>query len=52
MKLKKEVSIIELWNGVGPKYKVTKRIPEFGITETRVFRTIEEAKLQLKKWLD
>ena len=46
-----EVSIIEIENKVGKKYKVTKRIPEMSVAETKVFRTKEDAKKQFEEWL-
>lgn len=50
-KLKKwEVSLIELSNGTR-KYKVTRRIPEMNVAETKIFSTIDEAKTQFEEWL-
>ena len=49
--MKKEISIIEIENDIGKKYKVTRRIPELSISETRVFRSKEEAKKQFDEWL-
>lgn len=46
-----EVTIIEVENDVGKKYKVTRRIPDMSIAETNLFRTKEEAKKQFDKWL-
>ncbi|MBW2992708.1 hypothetical protein KY345_05820 [Candidatus Woesearchaeota archaeon] len=46
-----EVSIIEVENSVGKKYKVTRRIPEMSIAETRIFRSKKEAKQQFDEWL-
>ncbi len=46
-----EVSIIELRNG-GKRYKVTRKIPELSVSETKVFPTKEEALEQFRKWLD
>ena len=48
---KKEVSIVELENHIGKKYKVTKRIPDLSVAETKVFRSKEEAKKQFDEWL-
>lgn len=45
-----EVSIKELENG-GKKYKVTRKLPEFSISETKVFVSKEDAKKQLEEWL-
>lgn len=46
-----EVSIVELHNGI-EKFKVTRRIPELSIAETKFFKTKEEAKKQFDKWLE
>ena len=46
-----KVTIIELENDIGKKYKVTRRIPEFSISETKVFNSKEKALKQLKEWL-
>lgn len=49
---KKEVSIIELENDIGKKYKVTKRVPEMPVAETKIFRSKEEARKQFEEWLE
>jgi|TARA_B100001964_G_C14213048_1_gene591388 hypothetical protein len=46
-----EVSIIELENGIGKKYKVTRRMSSLSIAETKVFRSKEQAIKQLEEWL-
>ena len=46
-----EVSIIELKNNAGRKFKVTRRIPELSVAETKFFRTKKEAKKQFDEWL-
>ena len=46
-----EVSIIEIENDIGKKYKVTRRIPEVSVAETKVFRSKEDAKKQFDEWL-
>jgi len=46
-----EISIIELRNGVGRKYKVTRRIPEMSISETKIFRSKQRAKEQFEEWI-
>ena len=46
-----EVSIIELKNNAGRKFKVTRRIPELSVAETKVFKTKKEAKKQFDEWL-
>lgn len=47
-----EVLIIEIENDVGKKYKVTRRVPEMSVAETKVFRSKEEAKKQFDEWLE
>lgn len=47
-----EVSIIELENDIGTKYKVTRRIPDMSVAETKIFSSKEEAKEQFNKWLE
>ena len=46
-----EASVIELKNGKGRKYKVTRRMPKMSVSETKVFKTREEAIKQLQEWL-
>jgi len=46
-----EVSIIELENSIGKKYKVTRKIPDMLVSETKVFRSKQEAKKQFDEWL-
>ena len=41
-----EVSIVDLKNNGDKKFKVTRRIPELSVAETKFFRTKEEAKKQ------
>ena len=48
----KEISIIELEDVLGKKYKVTKRIPELNVSETRVFRSKKLALRHFEKWLN
>jgi len=33
------------------KYKVTRRIPELSVAETKIFNSKEEAKQQFEEWL-
>ena len=47
-----EISIIELQNSKGKKYKVTRRLPELGISETRIFSSKNEAKQLFDEWLN
>lgn len=46
-----EISIIELANSIGRKYKVTRRLPGFSVSETKVFRNKDEAKKQFDEWI-
>ena len=46
-----EVSIVELKSNGTKKFKVTRRIPELSVAETKFFRTKEEAKKQFDEWL-
>ncbi len=47
-----EVSIMELENYIGKKYKVTRRLADMSVAETKVFRSKEEAKKQFDEWLE
>jgi hypothetical protein len=46
-----EVSIIELENHDSKKYKVTRRLPELCVAETKFFKTKREARKQFDEWL-
>jgi len=46
-----EISIMELQNHVGTKFKVTRRLPELLVSETKVFRSKIDAKKQIEEWL-
>ena len=46
-----EISIIELKNHKGKKFKVTRRYPELSVAETKVFRSKDKAKKQFEEWL-
>lgn len=46
-----EVSIIELQNHAGKKFKVTRRLPEMSVAETRVFAGKKKAKKLFNEWL-
>ena len=48
---KQEISILEIKNHKGKKYKVTKRVPGFYVAETKVFRSKKKAKKQFEDWL-
>jgi len=47
-----EVTIMELKNGTGKKYKVTRRLPEMSVAETGFFASKESALKQFKEWLN
>ena len=44
------VSIMELKEN-GKKFKVTRRIPELSVSETKLFKTKKKAKKQFDEWL-
>ena len=46
-----EITIMELRNGVEKKYEVTRRFPSLAVSETKLFRTREEARKQFDEWL-
>ena len=46
-----EVSIIELKKNGRKKYKVTRRMPDMSVAETRIFSSKEKAMKQLDEWL-
>jgi len=46
-----EVSIIALHNNGNTVYKVTRRLPEMTVAETKTFKTKEEAQNQFDEWL-
>jgi len=46
-----EVSLIELKNKIGKKYKVTRKLLHYPISETRIFKSKKNALKQFKKWL-
>ena len=46
-----EISILEYENHIGKKYKVTRRMPDLSVSETKVFISIEDAKKQVEEWL-
>ena len=47
-----EISIIELKNHKGKKFKVTRRYPELSVAETKLFKSKEKAKKQFEEWLE
>jgi len=46
-----EVSIIQFESNDGTTYKVTRRIPELNVSETKFFNSKEEAISQFQGWL-
>lgn len=46
-----EVSIMEIKEGDLLKYKVTRRLPEMAVAETKIFSSKEEALRQVNEWL-
>jgi len=46
-----EVSIIEFENHKGKKFKVTRRLPEMLVAETKIFKVKKKAKKQFDDWL-
>ena len=47
-----EISIFEYENDVGKKFKVTRRLPDMAVAETKIFESKEEAKKQVEDWLN
>ncbi|MEA2037805.1 MAG: hypothetical protein U9O94_09935 [Nanoarchaeota archaeon] len=48
---KGEISIIELKNNKGNKFKLTRRLPNLPVSETKFFRSKKKAKEQFDEWL-
>lgn len=46
-----EVSIIELKGSKRKRYKVTRRMPQLKVAETKVFISKKKALAQLQEWL-
>ncbi|MBR9683680.1 hypothetical protein GOV03_04020 [Candidatus Woesearchaeota archaeon] len=46
-----EVSIMELQDETGTKFKVTRRVTEASVAETKTFDSKEKAKNQFEEWL-
>lgn len=46
------VSISEYKKNEKSVFKVTRRIPELSVSETKIFNTKEEAKKQFEEWLN
>lgn len=51
MRKKWEVSIIQLQNNIGKKFKVTRRLSEMSVAETKIFKNKKRAKKQFDEWL-
>jgi len=47
-----EISFIELQSPLGKKFKVTRRLPNLLVAETKVFRSKKKAKKQFDDWLE
>lgn len=45
-----ELTLIELDDGRGTLYKVTRRLPEMTVAETRTYRTRAAALRKLREW--
>jgi len=46
-----EISILEIQNHKGSKFKVTRRLPEMFVAETRIFRNKKKAMNLFYEWL-
>lgn len=42
---------MELKNDKGKKFKITRRMPELSVVETKMFRSKKKAKKQFDDWL-
>jgi len=49
--MKWEVTIAEFEDEEGKKYKVTRRLPEMLVSETKIFKSKKQARKQFKQWL-
>ena len=45
-----EISFREIEDNKGKKYKVTRRLADYSIAETRIFRSKKKALKQLAEW--
>ncbi len=45
-----EISLVEFETVDGKKYKVTRRIPELSVAETKIFTSKQQAKKQFAEW--
>ncbi|MBI4738465.1 hypothetical protein HY772_02700 [Candidatus Woesearchaeota archaeon] len=46
-----EISLIELQNALGKKFKVTRRLSDVSVAETKFFSSKKKAKKQFDDWL-
>mgnify|MGYP001590915592 CR=1 FL=1 len=46
-----EISILEIENNEGRKYKVTRKLSDLVVSETKVFNSKQEALKQFNEWL-
>ena len=46
------ISLLELKENGDKKFKVTRKLSEFSVSETKIFNSKEEALKQLNKWLE
>ena len=46
-----EISIIEVEDTEGSKFKVTRRIADYSVAETKFFTSKKKAKQQFEQWL-
>ena len=46
-----EISFLEFRDRKGKKFKVTRKLPDLPVTETKVFRSKRKAKEQFEEWL-
>ena len=44
--------MIKLENAIGNKFKVTRRLSDISVSETKMFRSKKKAKEQFDKWLE
>ena len=47
-----EVSMLKMEDEKGFTYKVTRRLPNMSVAETKVFSSLDEAKRQFDEWLE
>jgi len=47
-----EISIMEVGEGKNKSYKITRRMPDMLVAETKIFNSKEEAKKQFNEWLE